>query len=258
MQQANQTTARTFLREKYLERKSRNSSYSTRAFARDLGMSVAYLSLVLSGKRKLSLKQAMKIVASLNMDSNAGDRFIEAVMESKRPERKSKISVVDLEVDRFRIISQWYHLPILDLVSTRGFRPDMGWIGRRLNISPIEARDAVERLERLGLLEIKSGEWRKTEAMIFFPTQKTDASVRAFHKQMIEKAAGELANTADEDFRRRNITAWTVASNPDRISYAKTMIERFQKELAEYLVSGPCTEVYQLNVQLFPLTKELK
>ena len=44
--------------------------------------------------------------------------------------------------------------------------------------------------------------------------------------------------------------------NPANLEKAKKKILEFQKELAELITEGDCTEVYQMNVQLFSLTGE--
>ena len=44
--------------------------------------------------------------------------------------------------------------------------------------------------------------------------------------------------------------------NPARLPAAKTAIRRFQDELSAILEGDDATEVYQLGVQLFPLSKK--
>ena len=266
-------SAREFLRRLYLDRKEVNPAYSTRAFARNLGMSQTYVSLVFSGKREVSLKQAMKIAAHLHLGAPETDHFLEGVLtesdsprsrvfkrrlehERRKNEATDSSAFVTLEIDHFRLIAQWYHLPILDLTTTRGFKSDLVWVARKLGISPIEVREAVERLERIGLLKIDSrGKWTKTNAKIFFPSHTSEESIRAFHKQMGLKAINALEDNSPDAFSKRSISGTTMAVNPAKMAEAKKKIEKFQKELASFVTEGPCTEVYQLNVQFFSLTK---
>ena len=54
------------LRHSLRERKVKNSGYSQRAFARDLGVSSTALSDVLSGKRNFSEENAQKVAERLS------------------------------------------------------------------------------------------------------------------------------------------------------------------------------------------------
>jgi uncharacterized protein (TIGR02147 family) len=256
-----------YLRTVFLERKGKNPSYSTRAFARDIGMSQALLSLILNGKRPLTVKQAAQVAVLLELDSDDSQDLLEAALFSqakgknaqKLQERKGTKSAnfKDYELERFKAIQQWWHIAILDLSTTKGFRDDPNWIARRLNISPIEARDAMERLLELGFLERTNGKVKKTSAKIYFATKNSELAVRNFHKQMLAKAQAELDKAAEKDFARRDISGITMAIRSDRVAEARRRIQAFQKDLAAYLTEGECDEVFQFNSQLFPLTNSL-
>ena len=261
------------LREVFLERKSKNSAYSTRAFARDLGMSQALVSLVFNGKRPLTLKQATQISVLLHFPKDKAEQFIESALmalpENSKALKKiqrarrhglaaqvaSEPLFINLEIERFKAISQWYHLAILDLSTTQGFVSDSVWISRRLNIGPIEARDAMDRLVSLGLARIENGMFCKAQSKIYFPTTRSEVAVRSFHRQMIGKALDQLGKTDETSFQARRISGLTIAIPRSRVEEAKRRIQEFEKELAAFATEGDCDEVYQLNVQIFPLTQ---
>jgi hypothetical protein len=50
------------------------------------------------------------------------------------------------------------------------------------------------------------------------------------------------------------ITGLTFAGNPANFERAQRHLHQALYESAEILTAGPCTEVYQLNAQLFLLT----
>ena len=60
---------RTTLLDELTRRKNKNPSYSLRAYARDLGISSTSLSDVLSAKRNLSRKNALKVAEKLGYTS---------------------------------------------------------------------------------------------------------------------------------------------------------------------------------------------
>lgn len=266
-------TPRELLLEIYQSRRSRNPSYSMRAFARDLGVSQAFVSQVLNGKRRLALKRAVQFSMTLGLADSECQPLLESVaresgndpvaqsyldqlLSRRRPSRApAALQSQRLEADRFRSISQWYHAAILDLTTTRSFKSDIRWIARRIGITATEARDAVQRLVRLGLLEERDGVLVKTTLHLTVPTENSKSAVRQFHRQMIGKALDELEATDDQAFARRKISGTTMAVNSARISEARRRVDEFQRELAAFLTEGECDELYQVNVQLFPLTK---
>ena len=74
---------------------------------------------------------------------------------------------------------------------------------------------------------------------------------------MIAKALQVLlGETDDVSFSRRMITAISFAANPQRLKQGRERLMELIYEIADIMTEGDCTEVYQLNVQFFPLTKQ--
>lgn len=254
-----------FLKDKLLKKIQEVPRYSLRAMARDMGVSPAYLSQCFNGKKNISLERAMQLSHILGLSYEEQNGLIDKLKEQMKraPARKvarasESLAVVTEAVEWQRVLEQWYHLAILDLVTTDNFVPSVPWIAKRLGLTVPEAQEAVVRLEGLGLLKREGRQWSKINRRFHFPTDKSYYWVRSFHKQMIGKAIDELSQkTAESDFEKRDITGTTVAIDPRKIPQAKKMIQRFRTQLAEFLASGETTEVYQLNVQLFSLGQEI-
>lgn len=258
--------ARDFLRDAFLERKRRNPAYSTRALARDLGVSQSFVSLVLSGKKKLPLKRAVEFSRILGMDGVRSEAFVRAAASDMVRDKSAsayldslmagrKLELRLLALDQFKAIATWYHFAILDFTTCKGFRSDSAWVAERLGLSQMEVHDAVERLVRIGLLDTSGKRWRKTNLHLAVPSRQSEQAIRSFHRQMIGKAIDALAQTDGQAFAARLIAGSTVAVNPKKLTHAKEMISRFQKKLLVYLTEGECSELYQFNFQLFPLTQ---
>jgi uncharacterized protein (TIGR02147 family) len=256
------------LREIFFDRRRKNAAYSLRAFARDLGMSHPLLSKVLSGKRPLTLKQAHKIVALLAFDVDTQKDFLESVLlalpeNAKLDSRlkrgletgKRAKEIRHVDVEQFHLIANWYHLSLLDLMTTVGFKSDLNWISKRLGISKLEARVALERLQILGLIENKNGIFKKTARHLHWLPKKSNAAIRHYHQQMLSRGAQELDKTDEESFQRRSITANSIAMDAARIPEAKAFIYEFEQEFARRFTSGTPNEVFQLNLQFFQITK---
>ncbi len=243
-----------FLKEIYLEKKDKNPAYSISAMARDLEISQSLLSLVLSGKRNLSSKKLIQVSNKLKFNTQQTEKLfnISRYENITNPEKKEALY---LEVDKFKYIYNWYHLAILDLVTLKSFRPHYAWIAKALGIEQIEVQDAVERLQRLGLLEInEKNEWINTNMRLIIPTKNSKASIRNFHLQMMKKAMDELSKTSQKDFLRREISGITLTLAPEKLEIAKKRIRQFKQEMYDLLDDEDCKEIYQLNIQFFPLT----
>lgn len=268
------------LRRIFVERKEKNPHYSLNAFARDIGLTSSLLSRIFNGTRALSLKQGLHVAAVLGFSQAETNLFVLSIVENASAKAKISQSVrerirkqvdltgatarevdaplyVNYDVERFKTISQWYHLAILNLSITDGFDPDPAEIATRLNISTAEVREAVERLLELGLLErTPEGSVRKTRLNLYFKTQRSETAIRNFHSQMIGKAAEQLRKTETADFERRLINCITFVSSDAHLELLKKKINEFQDEVLAMEKPGPNTEVYQLNCQLFPLTQK--
>ena len=265
----------------YLERKNNNSSYSLTAFALALGLSPSQLSRILSGKRNLSPHQASRIAAALNLSNGASTSFVRnAILKAPKGSKVSKATramasreitkvkntaqstdfpLTQYSVERFRVISQWYHSAILNLTFVKGFNPAPEWIAKRLGISVIEAKNAISRLLNLGLLETcqKKG-LKKGKGSLYIKTERSEPEMRRFHTEMIDKAKTALEKTSDEDFLNRFINSITFPCDFKSIPEIRTLIIDFEKSILELIQNVPHEEVYQLNCQLFPLTKPIR
>ena len=244
-------------------RQEKNSQYSLRAFARDLGVSHSYLSLVLSGQLRLSAKNALRFSQVLDLNEEVSQALLKSTLEessTKTEVSQQKTAVRKehfffLEIDQFKLFSEWHHFAILDLTTIKGFQPNTAWIARRLGISKNEVSTAVKRLERLRLLRRNGKKWEKTHEHLAIPTSKSHQAMRQLHSSLIKKALDALSSDKKIDYQARDISGAMFAVNSKRLPQAKKKIEKFRRQILSYLSKGECDELYQLNVQLFGLTK---
>ena len=159
----------------------------------------------------------------------------------------------NLELDKFEAISDWYHYGILSLVETTDFTPKLSWIANRLNISLAETKSAVERLVRIGILDISSSAWKQVGKPIKVENSTSTVATRKHQKQILEKAMESLERDAIEI---RDMSSMTLAIDPKLVPVALKEIRKFRRKLTKMLESSsPAKEVYELAVQLFPISK---
>lgn len=257
--QANRTTTdyRTILMSELMKRIKTNPAYSLRRFAKQLELSPATLSGVLSRKRRLSLKAASKISDKLNFTPSDASKFYQAVA-SGLTENGAKIvsppapEYVKLSEDVFQIISDWYYYAILELTFVKGNKKNPRWFAKKLGINYNQALAAVEQLKRLGLLEVQSGTLVKTSANVASSSEIPSSAIRLRHKQVLQKAMESIETNSIEE---RDFTSMTMAIDPSLLPEAKKRIAAFRRELCAFLESGNRKRVYEMSIQLFPLSE---
>lgn len=227
------TDYRTHLDQELKRRRSVNPSYSLRSFARTLGINPGFLSSVLNGKRSLSAPMALTLAQKLGWSESAA------------------LKVESVTLNQFRVISDWYHLAILELTFLKDFKPDPAWIGSKIGIPAEEARSAIERLLALGLLERSGKTYKKSARHIGTVGDVPSQAVRNFHLQMIEKAK---ASIQEQSIDERHIAGTTFSISRTDVITVKREIEKFRNRLRKILDHSAGEEVYQLEIQFFNLT----
>jgi uncharacterized protein (TIGR02147 family) len=231
-------------------RQRRNAAYSLRSFARDLGISSTALSEVLNAKRNLSKANLLKVADRLS--------FSPSETTSALGELKGiSAAVADdqfvlLEDDVFRCMSEWYYFAILSLAETGKAKADAGWIAEKLGITAAEAKDALERLKRLKMIQIRNGKIHYDGTPLRTSGDVPSAACRALQHHHLRLAGAALER---EPVQLRDMTSMTMVTKPERIAKAKEMIKSFRRKLCRYLEEEGGEEVYVVAVQLFPVTK---
>lgn len=255
-----------YLNAELAQRCERNSRYSVRAFARALGIDVASLSRILSGKQVPSYKICETVFLKLGLSPTEQKKFLISVAAKQKAVGLKRIAPIfkdvgqhneqrrDLTTDIWRVIADWYHGAIMELTFTNNFNSDHKWIAQQLAISEAEVKLAIKRLIRLKLLEEQDGALRKTIAQVSSADKNiTSSAHKRLQKQVLKKAVESLEN---DDIEIRNMTSMVMAIDPQKIPQAKKMIQNFSRELCVYLESGKRTQVYQLGVCLYPISKK--
>jgi hypothetical protein len=241
------------LRAEFTARSQRNPSYSLRAFGKSLGLSHTVLSLAMSGKRPLSRKSALLIAEHLDLPPDRAAALVAAGSRKAMPHRLAgEYALIDLET--FNLISDWIHYAILSLIETQGARFEPKWIAKRLKLNETQAKLAMDRLVETGLVHEVKGKWRRSQKPIKVENNKSTPSTRNFHRQLLEKALESLDH---DPIETRDFSSITLPMSAGQIPYAKERIRQFRRELAAELgqKANP-KEVYNLTVQIYPVSKE--
>ena len=252
------TDFRTYLQNELVSRCRHNSSYSLRAFARSLGVNHGILSGVLNNKRKITPKLVQQLGLALRLEEEQINTFIKTSAQPRTVSKREQLKKLNqLTVDQFNIVSDWYHNAILELSRTTNFDPTPTVIAKRLGLSVTEVTAAIERLQRVGMLEIDdNGKWLEPLGD-HSSIQSNDFSNRALRNLQKQYLCKSLEALESIDRADRDHTGITMAINSKDLPEAKLRIQKFRRELMAFLQRNQVQpdEVYQLAVSIFPLTK---
>lgn len=245
-----QSSIQAMLQEHFAHAQLKNPAYSLRSYARQVGVSPGALSQALKGKRRFSKKMVEKICNKLLLSP---DKTRQALKSFESAIEGFDLKYTELSSDIYHAISDWEHFAIISLLDLKLSKHDHALFAELLSISEQKAKEAIDRLLRLKLIKkLPSGRYSKLHARIKTSDEISSLSLKKAHMQSFEKAKDSLLN---DPLNERDITSITMAIDPKRMQGAKDMIRKFQDQLAQYLEAGNKSQVYQLSVQLFPISK---
>ena len=260
------THYRQFLKAILAEKTSKNGAYSLRSFAQKLGFSNSFLSEVLNGKKSLSTDGALRIAVKLSLTEIETQYFclLVQIESEKDPEYKSLLNDklialkpitkrFDLSSDFFRVISDWYHLAILELTQLKGPKLTPKLAAKRLQITEIQAETAIERLIRLELLERTSeGHLKKTKEYILAQSQIPNSAIKKFHKQLLEKA---MHAVDDQTPAQRVSNTDLIPMDSRYLAEAKQIIDRCSDDIVNLTKKSKVKdEVFCLTTHFYKLS----
>jgi len=265
------TDYREYLRKMYEHRKKNSRSFSFRSFARLAEMgSPNYLKLVMDGKRNLTQKTITQFVKGLQLNRSEAEFFENLVYfnQSEASEDKNKFfermgrsrryrEIKQIQSQQFDFYSQWYHSAIRELVTLPHFKEDPQWIAKTLtpSITAKQAEDSLKLLQRLKLLvRSKRGKLVQTDATLATAPEVQSLAIGNFHRQMLERASDSIENISAS---LRDLSAITLGLKEEQIPELKKRILKFRRELLVSLGNNEKnnSQVYQMNIQLFPLSQ---
>ncbi len=256
---------RVFLNTKYHDRCEKNPNYSLRSFARDLEMNPSCLCNVLKGKQGLSPKSAQKIAENLKLSSTEKKLFCNlAEAQHARNPLKRKLATIRAEHsqiweeykirdDIFKVIADWYHFAIVELLYLKDFEYSIPWMARKLNIFEHEASEAIQRMLSLGLIKEKDGKLIASETGTTTIDGVPSVTLRNFHRQVLKKAVDAINSLPVDE---RYVSAMTFAANKQELKAMSDYIIEFRRNFASRFCNDQPSKdaVFCLSLQLFPFT----
>lgn len=267
---------RQFLRAWYEAEKNRLPAFSYRYFARKAGFSSPnFLKLVIDGDRNLSPESVDRFATALKFTQDEERFFRDLVAYNQARNLSEKNLLFDrviaskrfqewrkLDSSLLEYLRHWYYPAIRELAALPDFQARPDWIRKRLvaDLEPAEIEKALSVLEELGLLvrDARGELTRSDQTVSTGPRVLGEARIaaRALIREMLERASESMETVPAE---WRELGSVTVAIRASTVAELKERIVLFRRELLERCDQDEAPEeVYQFNVQLFPLTARRK
>jgi uncharacterized protein (TIGR02147 family) len=263
---------RKFLSERTAQLKA-EKRFNLRAFAKRAGIKApGYLKMVVDGRRNLTVETAEKFCRALEITGREKEYFEKLVLYNQTRDPDLKKTYYD-ELSRLRPRTQHYvaeqqhsqyfsrphYVFIREMVVLKDFREDYKWIAKRCSppIRPTEAKEAVEALLNLGLLKRNAqGNLEQTEDFVRTEDIQTQiAEAYHYHEAMIDLARHALARLPQKE---RNYYALTMPMPKEMFDEVVDEFYAFRDRVLEKISNAgkPHDDVYQINFQLFPVTRK--
>lgn len=263
------TDYRLFLKELYECKKEDNPHFSHRYLAQKLGLkSSGHFAQILSGRLNISTALISRLVSFLNFKKKEADYFEAMVLYNQAKNhderrryfekmlslRGAKPSILD--ANKYEYYRKWYYTAVLEAIALKPFRGDCARLARMLTprISPGQAAEAVELLQRLGLVRMREdGVYEKTNTVISSGYDAASVALSNFQIEMME-----LAKEAIDRFPRdrRNLSTVTVGVSKRELDDIIDELRAFRRKVLDIACGADTADrIYQFNIQLFPLTE---
>lgn len=238
------TKVRRLLSEKLKGTQALSRDSSMRDFAARIGLSSGTLSELLSGKRKLTVKMAKRIVELLALTDEERQLLLSELESPHLRGRKI------LRSDDFDFISNWIYFGILSALELDAPPRTVAQIAKFLGTSEEKTRQSLEDLVSHGYIEFKDEKYFGLHKTLSTTDEEPSEVIRNRHCRNMEVSVAAIRQLPVDE---RDFTSLTFSANKSQLPLAKKMIRKFLEKLSSDMSEGVLDQVVQVNVQLFPL-----
>ena len=262
------TDYRIFLKERYAILKKSRDAFTYTTIAQKAGFkSPGFITQVFQGKTDLSSSMIPKLADVFELDRRERAYFAilvnytQAVTHEEKKNHFEKMlafpesMLAKIEPDQYEILDKWYYGAVRAVVSYFDFDGDYEKLGAMIqpSITARKAERAVALLERLGAIEkSSSGKYRVAQKHLTTGHGASSVPVNTYILNTLDIAKDALYQF-DKPHRSFSVTTSVSAAGYDLIL---AEAEEFRKRVIEITKNDRNMDrVYQVNLQVFPLTK---
>lgn len=259
---------RDYLKDHFEFEKSRKSFYSYRYISSKTGIDASYYVKVLNKQRHIGKTKLSPLTNFLQLQGREL-KYFNTLVEFNRT-RNSKTTKelfgkltniknsIGERIDDYSYFSEWYIIPTRELLGIFNFKDNYKELANQFHppIKESEAKTAIKVLKELEMLECDSdGFLRPIDAILTAGSQWRSIAVKKFQKKMITNAEKAIDIFPKDE---RDISSVTISTSKKSMKLISERISQMRQEILEMITSEDEVDgVYQINLQVFPLTKKV-
>ncbi len=274
------TDYRKYLKDMYEFRKLTEStgmraySYSHFSAAADI-KSPNYLKLIIEGKRNLSDDMISRFARALRLEKQQGEEFKALVLYGQADEpvernkylkdlaeiRADQENASDADKQKWEKVPGWIGWVLYAMMDQKntGIEPEQLQKLFRAKASVQEVRDSLQKLIAAGeiVTDETTGELKRPRELIDTPQDLPVALIRRLQTELIYLGIESLFRDSPKD---REFGALTVALTQEEFEQTRFELRQLRKRIHKDVTvkrqASKGDRVYQLNIQLFPVTEK--
>lgn len=233
--------------------------------------SSGFLSNLMAGRKNLTPDQVQKMVRALELDREEGQYFELMVYftQARTPEEKDewyrrlsllqKVSLKQLDSKHLTLFAMEEMVFLFELLQVKPANWKPSELAKVLEpVTSVErVKEALANLEKLGfIVQDENGIWRTTESAVTSGDELRSIHLTSFQKTCLELSKRSLYEVPSS---HRDLSVLTLGLSEDGFRMVQSEIRHFRKRLASISIQDTNqSKVYQVNFQLFPVSKELR
>jgi uncharacterized protein (TIGR02147 family) len=262
------TDYRKYLRDFVDSRKQSKASLSLRYYAGKMGLDPGNFVKILSNERHLSPKAVEQSIAYLKLSEREAEYFRTLVAFAKAKsqsdikrhfERLATMKMIvpfSFSLGTAEFYRAWYHSAITGLLSFYDFDGNYETLANRLEpaITAKQAKESVALLKKLGIVgENASGHLRPLHDLITTGDKWQASAIHQYQRETIRLAEHALDGVQKAE---RDISTVSFAVNKEDFNEICSLSKEFRSSVLRIARdSEKADRLYQMNIQIFPMTK---
>jgi uncharacterized protein (TIGR02147 family) len=262
------TDYREYIRDFLIEKKRKNSSYSSRCAAEKCGVPSGTFTRILNGTRGIGQSVLPKVIEWLGLRNReaayfrlliqfqlCNDSIVKEQLYAELLDLRKKMHHCIPE-DKFHFFEQWYYVALYELVKIVPDIADPGQLGMLLEppVSPMKVEKALEVLVTAGFIQKTECGYAATGSFLSTGDRWESAAIQSFQKMMASLGAEALVRFPKKE---RDISTLSVSLCEENFRKVTELIceTREKIRIIESSEASP-EKVYQVNFQVFPLSRK--
>lgn len=262
------TDYREYIRDFLLEKKKKNSGYSSRCAAEKCGVPSGTFTRILNGTRGIGGSVLPKIIEWLGLRHREEAYFRLLLKFQQCSDSVEKENLYNellvfrkqmrhcIPDDKFHFFEQWYYVALFELIKIVPDVSDPGQLGSFLEptVSGAKVEVALEVLEKAGFLRKKDQGYMATGTFLSTGDRWESAAIQSFQKMMATLGADALVRFPKKE---RDISTLSVSLGEENFNRVTEIIREAREKIRQIENSETLPEkVYQVNFQVFPLSRK--